>query len=61
MEFELGRGAYGHVSCMKHKPTSTMMAVKVSIERMYPRTAVCLRSYTTSEKLYFFTEDKGYS
>ena len=31
VEFELGRGAYGHVSCMKHKPTDTLMAVKVCV------------------------------
>ena len=29
----LGRGAYGTVDCMRHRPTSTLMAVKVRTER----------------------------
>ena len=27
----LGRGAYGTVDCMRHRPTSTLMAVKVRL------------------------------
>lgn len=36
---ELGRGAYGVVEKMRHKPTETIMAVKVAF--MCTRTCMC--------------------